>query len=299
MSSIELTANQNKRKPKSVKRPSKSALAMALRSRKFSVSLTILICMIGFVFIYPLINTANPMQIVAPHFEAPSSEHILGTDNFGRDIFLEICYGMRNSLYVGLVGGLTALAIGMLIGLVAGYCGGIVDHILTTVINAFVVIPSFIILILISVSLETRTIASTALIIGITNWPWTARSIRSQTMSLRTRDHVNMAKISGYSTFKIILKEIIPYLASYISMALVLQIAQSILQEASLSMLGLGPHNTISLGTMMNWAIMSEAPLRGAWWAFIPTAIMIAMTTFNLNMMNTGLDEVFNPKIRS
>ncbi|WP_232313030.1 ABC transporter permease [Paenibacillus sp. P22] len=200
---------------------------------------------------------------------------------------------------VGLVAGVFATIIGLAIGLLCGYAGGFLDNILTAVTNMFIVIPSFIILILISVSINSRSSLLVALIIGLTSWPWTARAVRAQTSSLRNRDHVNLAKISGHSTPKIIVFEILPYIASYVVMAFILQVASGILSEASISMLGLGPYNTISLGIIMNWALVFEAPVAGAWWAFIPAAFSIAVITFSLYMINTGMDEIFNPKIRS
>jgi len=141
---------------------------------------------------------------------------------------------------------------------------------------------------------------TTALVIGITAWPWTARSVRAQTLSLKNRDHVNLSKLSGHSLVRIIIRDILPYVASYVTMAYILQVASAILAEAQLSMLGLGPRTTeiATLGLMLRWAIQFQAPLSGAWWAFIPVILSIALITFSLNLMNTGLDQVFNPQLR-
>lgn len=277
----------------------KNSISILLKSSKFLVGITTLFIMILLVVVYPIINKNDPLEMVAFAFQSPSDEFLLGTDNFGRDLLLELIYGIRTSVMVGLIAGICATTIGLLIGLSAGYIGGAVDNILTTITNMFIVIPSFVILILISVSINSRSSVVTALIIGITAWPWTARAVRAQTSSLRNRDHVNIARISGHSTPRIILFEILPYIASYVVMAFVLQTASGILSEASISMLGLGPYNTISLGIIMNWALVFEAPVAGAWWAFIPAALSIAIITFSLYMMNTGMDEIFNPKIRS
>ncbi|SFL64593.1 peptide/nickel transport system permease protein [Paenibacillus sp. 1_12] len=270
-----------------------------LKSPKFVFGTSALLLMLALVLIYPLINRNDPLEMIALAFQPPDSNLLLGSDNFGRDLFLELMYGIRTSVRVGLIAGIFATVIGLVMGLLAGYIGGLVDNILTAVTNIFIVIPSFIILILISVSINSRSSLVTAIIIGITSWPWTARAVRAQTTSLRNRDHVNIAKISGHSTTRIIIFEILPYIASYVVMAFVLQTASGILSEASISMLGLGPYNTISLGIIMNWALTFEAPVAGAWWAFIPAAFSIAIITFSLFMMNTGMDEIFNPKIRS
>ena len=139
-----------------------------------------------------------------------------------------------------------------------------------------------------------------ALVIGITSWPWTTRSVRSQVISLRNRDHVNLSKLSGHSLFRIILTDILPYIASYVVMALILQISSAILAEAQLSMIGLGPSTTkvATLGLMMNWAMLYTAHLNGSWWAYFPVLLVIALVSFALNLMNTGLDQVFNPTLR-
>lgn len=276
-----------------------SSVQILIRSPKFLIGAITFLLMLAFVTIYPLINKNDPTEMVALAFQPPSAELLLGSDNFGRDLFLELVYGIKTSIFVGLVAGLSATIIGLIIGLSAGYIGGIVDDFLTAVTNIFIVIPSFIVLILISVSIDSRSTLITAIVIGITSWPWTARAVRAQTSSLRNRDHVNIAKISGHSTPRIILFEILPYIMSYVVMAFVLQTASGILSEASISMLGLGPYNTISLGIIMNWALIFEAPVSGAWWAFIPAAVAIAIITFSLYLMNTGMDEIFNPKIRS
>ncbi|NRF95356.1 ABC transporter permease [Paenibacillus frigoriresistens] len=276
-----------------------NSYSILVKSPKFIIGASVLLAMIALVWIYPLFNKKDPLEMMALAFQHPSSTLLLGSDNFGRDVFLELMYGIRTSLKVGLIAGIFATSIGLVIGLSSGYIGGLVDNFLTAVTNIFIVIPSFIILILISVSIDSRSSLVTAVIIGVTSWPWTARAVRAQTTSLRNRDHVNLAKISGHSTPRIIAFEILPYIASYVVMAFVLQTASGILSEASISMLGLGPYNTISLGILMNWALVFEAPVAGAWWAFIPAALSIAIITFSLYLMNTGMDEIFNPKIRS
>ena len=227
---------------------------------------------------------------------------VLGTDNFGRDVLTELVYATRTSLKIGLIAGLIASLIGLMLGLLSGYVGGLLDDIIMFITNLFTVIPSFVILILISYSVgqSARGITMVASIIGLTSWTWTTRSVRSQVISLRNRDHVNLSKLSGHSLFRIILTDILPYVASYVIMALILQISSGILAEAQLSMLGLGPATTkvTTLGLMMNWAMQYKAPLSNAWWAFLPVIFSIALITFSLNLMNTGLDKVFNPQLR-
>ena len=189
-----------------------------------------------------------------------------------------------------------------MLGLLAGYLGGIVDDIIMFVTNIFTVIPSFVLLILISYSIgqDQRGASTVALVIGLTSWVWTTRSVRSQVISLRNRDHVNLSKLSGHSLLRIILTDILPYIASYVVMAFILQISSAILAEAQLSLLGLGPKTTEvpTLGLMMNWAMLYSAHLNGSWWAYFPVILTIALISFSLNLMNTGLDQVFNPTLR-
>ncbi len=226
----------------------------------------------------------------------------LGTDNFGRDVLTQLVAATRVSLQIGFVAGTIATLIGLTLGLLAGYIGGLVDDVIMFITNLFTVIPSFVLLILISFSIgqERRGAVTVAVVIGFTSWVWTTRAVRAQVVSLRNRDHVNLSKLSGHSIVHIILNDILPYIASYVVMAFILQISSGILSEAGLSILGLGPRTTEvpTLGLMMNWAMIYQAHVLGKWWAYLPVLITIALITFSMNLMNTGLDQVFNPALR-
>jgi peptide/nickel transport system permease protein len=226
----------------------------------------------------------------------------LGTDNFGRDVLTELVKATSVSLQIGFVAGTVATLIGLALGLLAGYIGGFMDDVIMFITNLFTVIPTFVLLILISFSIgqEQRGPFTIAVVIGFTSWYWTTRAVRAQVISLRNRDHVNLSKLSGHSLIHIILHDILPYIASYVVMALILQISSAILFEATLSILGLGPKTTEvpTLGLMMNWAMIYQAQILGKWWAYFPVVIVIALIAFSLNLMNTGLDQVFNPALR-
>ncbi len=226
----------------------------------------------------------------------------LGTDNFGRDVLTELVKATGVSLEIGFVAGTIATLIGLTLGLLAGYLSGTVDDLIMFFTNLFTAIPSIVLLILISFSIgqDKRGAFTIAVVIGFTAWFWTARAVRAQVMSLRNRDHVNLSKLSGHSIGYIILTDILPYIASYVVMALILQISLAILSEATLSVLGLGPRTTEvpTLGLMMNWALIYQAPILGKWWAYLPVIITIALISFSMNLMNTGLDQVFNPALR-
>ncbi len=226
----------------------------------------------------------------------------LGTDNFGRDVLTELVKATGVSLQIGLVAGTVATLIGLALGLFAGYVGGLVDDFIMFFTNLFTVIPTFVLLILISFSIgqEHRGAFTIAVVIGLTSWYWTTRAVRAQVISLRNRDHVNLSKLSGHSVMHVIMSDILPYIASYVVMAYILQMTLGILTEASLSIIGLGPRTTDvpTLGLMMNWAMIYQAQILGKWWAYFPVIVVIALITFSMNLMNTGLDHVFNPALR-
>ena len=158
----------------------------------------------------------------------------LGTDNFGRDVATELVRATGVSLLIGLIAGLIATTIGLTLGLMAGYVGGLADDIIMFFTNLFIVIPTFVLLILISFSIgqDKRGPITIAVVIGFTTWVWTAKAVRAQVFSLRNRDHVNLSKLSGHSLTRIIATDILPYIMSYVVMALILQMSSAILFEA-------------------------------------------------------------------
>jgi peptide/nickel transport system permease protein len=255
---------------------------------------TLLVALLGPVFLQ-----LDVRHRVGLAYMPPSAEHWLGTDHMGIDMLSLLIMGLRASLYVGLLAGSVATLLGTLIGVYGGYKGGLLDDVFTVLTNLFLVIPTLIVLILLSGSLdEGRSLALIALIIGCTTWTWSARAVRAQASSLRGRDHVALARINGYGPLAIILFHILPYLLSYVFMVFILQTASGILTEASISMLGLGPYDSISLGTILNEAIKNEALGDGAWWAFLPATLLVTIIAFSLYVINTSMESVFNPRLR-
>src|SRR5690606_22545360 len=183
--------------------------------------------------------------------------------------------------------------LGTTIGVYGGYKGGLIDDVLTVVTNPFLGIPQLVILILLSASLdEGRSLSLIALIIGSTAWTWSARAVRAESSSLRARDHVALARINGCNTFEVVTLHILPYLLSYIFMVFIIQTAQGILAEASISMLGLGPYDSVSLGKILNEALRNEALTDGAWWAFVPAMLLVTVIAFALYVLNTAMEGV-------
>lgn len=267
-----------------------------------ALTIIVLIALMAVVgpFLYPYKSTLK----VGSLFDEPSAAHILGTDNFGHDIIAVLMMSTRNSLLNGVMAGTLAVFIGVLIGILAGYVGGWIEEALMGITNIVVAIPSIVVLILISMSVQhtnigfLKGIGGMSLVIGITAWPWTARAVRAQASSIATREHIDIAKLSGARTPSILVRDVLPYLASYVVMAWVLQLASAILAESTLSMLGLGPSGTDSLGMELHWALAFQAVSTGAWWAFLPPTIILTMISFSLLYLQSSLDEVFNPRLR-
>ena len=270
-----------------------------LKSPSFVLGMLLFLGTILLALVPPLLMHIDPHARVGLAYLPPDSAHWLGTDHMGVDVFDLVVAGLRSSLYVGFLAGTVATVVGTLIGVYGGYTGGLLDDLLTVLTNLFVVIPSLIVLILLSGSMEEgRSLFLIAVIIGCTTWTWSARAVRAQASSLRGRDHVSLARINGYGTFGIVILHILPYLLSYIFMVFILQTAAGILSEAGISMLGLGPYDTVSLGNILNQAIRNEALTDGAWWAFFPAMVLIMIIAFALYVINTSMEGVFNPRLR-
>jgi peptide/nickel transport system permease protein len=242
---------------------------------------------------------ATTMERVGQQYEAPSGRYFLGLDDLGRDYIALLISGLRSSLYVGFLAGIIATTLGTFIGIYGGFKGGWVDDLLNMTTNLFIVIPSFVVLILISSSFKDgRSLTLIGVIIGMTTWPWSARAVRAQSSALKSKDHIALARINGANTFTVLAVHILPYLASYVFMVFILQVATGILSEASISMIGLGPLDTISLGTILNQAKNTGALGDGVWWAFMPATVIITVIVFALYMINTSMEGVFNPRLR-
>jgi peptide/nickel transport system permease protein len=286
----------------------KSKSKPAWRSLNFGprlwVSAGIIVVITLLAFVGPLFYPFGPEEKVGSIYDSPSAEHILGTENFGYDVIAVLMASTRNSLINGLLAGTLATVIGVLIGILAGYVGGWLEEALMGITNIVLAIPAIVILILISISLQStdipflKGIAGLALVIGITSWPWTARAVRAQASSVATREHIDVAKLSGARTPGILIFDVLPYLASYVVMAWVLQLASAILAESTLSMLGLGASGTNSLGMQLHWALAFQAVATGAWWAFLPPTIVLTLISFGFLYLQSSLDEVFNPRLR-
>jgi peptide/nickel transport system permease protein len=276
----------------------REALYFARRNRKLVGGGVVVLVFLLLALIGPFFTGDDPLQYVGPPSQAPSGTYWFGTTTFGQDVFAEFVHGLRATFFVGAVAALIAGVLGMVIGFTSGYRGGLLDEILNMITNIVLVLPVLAVLMVIAAYLDVRTVLSQATIIGLFSWPWVARAVRAQTLSLRAREFVDLAKLSGVSVRRIIFREIAPNMASYLFMVVILLFGSAVLFAATLDFIGLGPTQGVSLGLMLNHAKQWSAMNLGLWWWFIPPGLGITMIVGSLYIMNVGLDEVFNPKLR-
>ncbi len=273
-------------------------LYVLLTNKRFVIGISIFTFIVLTGIIGPMIYQKDPISFAGPMEKPPSSDYPLGTDTYGRDILAQLLHGIRNSLYIGFLTALIAMSIGLVVGSIAGVKGGIVDDLLMGLTNIMLSIPGILLAILVASYLRVRSAEMVAFLLGVTSWPWFARAIRAQLLSLKEREFVYLSRIAGYSDIRLAFEDLIPNIATYVFMALVLYINGGILGEAGLSMIGVGPTRGVTLGLMLQWAALMEAVRRGLWWWFIPPGIMIVATTSSLMIVATAVDEVFNPRLR-
>jgi peptide/nickel transport system permease protein len=273
-------------------------LYFALRSKKVLISGTVIGVLLLLAIVGPMIRPGDPNAFIGPLAVPPDPTWWFGTTTFGQDVFAQFVYGLRSTFIVGIAGGGVAAIIGMVIGFTAGYRGGLVDEVLNMFTNVVLVIPTLALLLVVTAYLQARGLFVEAFFIGLTSWPWAARAIRAQTFSLKSREFVDLARISGASIRQVIFREIAPNMSSYLFMTFILLFGGSILIAASLDFIGLGPTEGVSLGLMMYNAVAWSALQLGLWWWFVPPGVGITAIVAALYVLNVGLDEIFNPRLR-
>ncbi|MEJ5228784.1 MAG: ABC transporter permease [Pseudothermotoga sp.] len=239
------------------------------------------------------ITSYKPGQMTKDVLALPSSTHLFGTDHLGRDIFTRVIYGTRTSLLVGFVAAGLAALIGIFVGTISGYYGGIVDEIVSKIIDSFLMIPVFF-LILIIVAIFGRNLFYIMLVIGLTTWPSNARIMRAQTLSIKERAFVKIARANGESTLRIIFSRIIPNGMYPVIANSALQIGGAILTEAALSFLGLGDPNVISWGKMIN---EGKSYMTFAWWIIVFPGIFTVLTVIGFSFIGDGLQHALYPSL--
>ncbi|HOB92376.1 MAG TPA: ABC transporter permease [Bacillota bacterium] len=274
-------------------------LYYALTNKKVIVGLVLFLSIVLLAVVGPMLTPYDYEEYAGMPYDPPSPNHWFGTTIMGRDVFTLTVYGLRSTLLVGFIAGTIATVVGCIIGFLAGYYGGSwFDEILMMITNIFVVIPQLALLIIISAFLKVRGIIVMSVIVSATAWPWTARAVRSQTLSLKNQEYVSLSRISALSVARILREDIASNMFSYVFMVFILQFNGTMLSTVQLEFLGLGPTRGVSLGLVMQDAVNWNAIQLGMWWwAIIPGLIITVMIT-SLYLVNTGLDAAFNPRLR-
>lgn len=228
---------------------------------------------------------------------APSSEHILGTDELGRDVFTRLLYGGRVSIIVGIASMTVQLVIGVIMGAIAGYFGGIADKIIMRIIDVIMCFPFFVIAVSVAAILGPG-VKNLIIIIGFLMWPNIARIVRAEILSLKENDYIMAAKAMGLSSFEIIKNHILPNVMSPILVAATLAIANGILTEASLSFLGIGVKLPEPSWGNMLIAAQNIGTLQREWWLWIPAGSLIILMVLSINFVGDGLRDALDPKTR-
>jgi len=274
----------------------------------------VLVAFAAVVAVGPRIAPYNPLSLksigVGPPFAPPSwirlidpsvpesdTFGLLGTDEIGRDIFSQVVYGSRISLFVGFSAALISITVGTIVGLVAGYFGGILDQLLMRATDILLTIPTLPLMIVLAAILGS-SIFNLVVVIGALGWQSTARIIRSQVLSLKESPFVESSRAIGSSDFRIIFRILLPNVAPLVYVNAALTVANVIFLEAGLSFLGLGDPNHISWGLMLFYANEYMAAMRGAWWYVVPPGLCILLVVMSFIFVGHALDDVLNPRLR-
>jgi peptide/nickel transport system permease protein len=239
----------------------------------------------------------DPHAFVGIPLQPPSAEHWLGTTGQGQDVLAQLVAGTRASLAIGFAVGLAVVLIGALVGVAAGFLGGRADALLSLLFSVFLVIPGLPLAIVIAAYLPAGPL-TLGMVLVVTGWAWNARVLRAQTLAVRRLDFVAAAVVSGESRFRIVTREILPTMTSLLVSQVIGSTVYAIGAQVGLEFLGLGDVSALTWGTLLYWAQNDAALLTGAWWTFVPTGLCVALVGFGLTMLNSGFDEITNPRLR-
>jgi peptide/nickel transport system permease protein len=274
-------------------------------SGKFRFGVIILGVLIFLAIIAPLIYSpftngqipARPGVFVP--WMRPSPQHPLGTEGAGRDVIGVFLGGLQSTLLIGFLAGTAAMLVGVVIGFIAGYKGGRTDTVLMSFTNILLVIPAYPILVGLTLVLPQKTLLTMAFILAIFAWPFAARTIRAQVIGMKQQSYVELAKVSGQSDLKIIFTELMPNLMPYLLVAFAFTTVGAMVAEVGVSVIGLGPSNTVTLGMMIGlangWGVYS----RGLWALLLVPPVVLILIFVAITMINRGLEEYLNPRLQN
>jgi peptide/nickel transport system permease protein len=228
----------------------------------------------------------------------PSRTHILGTNHAGNDLFSQLISGTRVSVFVGLATGLFVTVLSLTLALLSGYIGGVFDDVINFFTNVFLVIPGLPLMIVIGTYIPMHGVLPIIFILALTAWPYPTRLLRAQVLTLKKRDFVEASRMLGERTWFIVFREILPNMISIVMSEFFSVSLSAILAEATLEFIGVGNITVVSWGTILYWAQANGAILRGAWWWFLPPGLLIALTGTAFVLINFGIDEISNPRLR-
>jgi peptide/nickel transport system permease protein len=268
-------------------------------NKKALIGLSLLLIIILVAVFAPLLTQYSPTQRVGRPHQAPSWDHWLGTTRLGHDVFTRLVYGARVSLAVGFGAGLLITIIGTVLGVIAGYKGGVVDEVINFFTNMVLVVPNLPLLLVLAAFIGQASPLVIALILGFTSWAWGVRVTRSETLSIRQRDYVKSAEMLGEPAWRIMALEIFPNLISIVGINFIGSVIYAVITEATLEFLGLGDPNTISWGIMLFNAQNASALSVGAWWDLLSPCFALAVLGLSLALINFAIDEIANPRLRT
>ncbi len=274
-------------------------LKILKRNKKAAFGLFIVATFLIIALTAPLLTDHNGNKRVARPHQAPNAENVMGTTRMGRDVFTLFVQGTSTSLAVGFGAGLMIVVIGTTLGVSAGYFGGKVDEVINLLTNIALVVPQLPLLLVLAAFIGNSSPLTIAIIIGCTSWAWGARVTRAQTLALRQKEFIHASELACEPPWRIIFVEILPNLTSIIGLNFLGSVIYTIITQATLEFLGLGDPLAASWGTMLYNAQNSSAMIVGAWWEILVPCLAIATLGMGLALLNFGLDEISNPRLRT
>jgi peptide/nickel transport system permease protein len=262
------------------------------------VGVILLVLFVLTAIIGPMLLPYDPGTVTAATLKPPSGQHLLGTTQTGQDVLSQMLVGVRLTLELGLYVGLIATSLSVIVGVSAAFLGGIWDDFLSLLCNIFLVIPALPLLIVMLGYFPQRGQLPSILVLSILGWPWGARVVRAQALTIRNRDFVAASRETGEQGWRIITFEIIPNIVSLIAASFVGTVLYAIGASVALAFIGVADVSTWSLGTILFWSQSANALQLGAWWWFVPPGLAVALMGTALVLLNTGIDELSNPRLR-
>lgn len=276
-------------------------VAAYLRSNpKLLGGVSIILALVLFWFIGSLLlGPARAEPLTGLPSQPPSWQYLLGTDTHGRDLLAVMITGAGFTLRIGFLAGIISLGIGMILGFLSGYYGGLLDTVIKGTADVLLTMPALAILVVVAAMIPGEmSLDVMILIVASLSWMLPTRAIRAQVLTMREQAYIQMARLSGMNNLEVIVKELMPNLLPYLAASFVAATAGAVLALIGLEALGLGPQAIPTLGMTIYWAISYAAIVRGMWWWWAPPAVIIAALFVGLFLLTAGLDEIANPRLR-